>query len=249
MSSNGRPLTPGKTRSCPHCKAIILETATVCPGCQHHLRFDPAATQRVPGRTPLKVEGAIRPPAGGGACEYSVVLSIRNARGEEINRQVVGVGAIQPGDERTFTLSVEMFAAAEVREPRTATSESTATSGSRWTRPPATPAPERRVADGATEAPSRAAAPARPPWPAPAAATPARAPAPSRVDPRPPATPTDARGARANPVQPLNAPARPSSAVRPPSVAPVSSATRPSAAEVKAPAPNSAADRAEPPKR
>lgn len=40
-----------------------------------------------------------------------MVLSIKNDRGEEITRQVVGVGALFPGDERTFTLSVEAFEA------------------------------------------------------------------------------------------------------------------------------------------
>jgi hypothetical protein len=116
--NTGRVAAPGKTRTCPHCKATILESAAVCPGCQHHLRFDPAAAgQRAPSRTPLKVEGTIKPPAGAGACEYSVVLAIRNARGEEITRQVVGVGAIQPLEERTFSLSVEVFTAAEVRAP------------------------------------------------------------------------------------------------------------------------------------
>jgi hypothetical protein len=38
------------------------------------------------------------------------MLSIRNDRGEEIVRQVVGVGALQPTEQRTFTLSVDVFA-------------------------------------------------------------------------------------------------------------------------------------------
>ena len=38
-----------------------------------------------------------------------MLLTIRNDRGEEIARQVVGVGALQPGDGRTFTLAVELF--------------------------------------------------------------------------------------------------------------------------------------------
>jgi len=40
---NGRVAASGKTRVCPHCKTVILESAAVCPGCQHHLRFDPKA--------------------------------------------------------------------------------------------------------------------------------------------------------------------------------------------------------------
>ena len=103
-------MNPGKTRSCPHCKATILESATVCPGCQHHLRFDPAAQRMLPAATPLRVEGTIRHPPQGGTWEYSIVLAVRNERGEEITRQVVGVGALAPRDVRSFSLSVELFA-------------------------------------------------------------------------------------------------------------------------------------------
>jgi hypothetical protein len=38
-----------------------------------------------------------------------MLLTIRNEQGEEIARQVVGVGALQPDEERTFTLAVEVF--------------------------------------------------------------------------------------------------------------------------------------------
>ena len=102
----------GTTRICPHCRAVILESATVCPACAHHLRFDPSPRSKrgVPALTPLKVEGTIEHPPTGEAWEYSVVVSIRNDRGEEIARQVVGVGALQPSEQRTFTLAVEMFA-------------------------------------------------------------------------------------------------------------------------------------------
>jgi hypothetical protein len=103
-------MNPGKTRSCPHCKATILESATVCPGCLHHLRFDPAAQQMLPAATPLRVEGTIRHPPDGGAWEYSIVLAVRNERGEEITRQVVGVGALAPAEVRSFSLAVELFA-------------------------------------------------------------------------------------------------------------------------------------------
>ncbi|MGJ7904529.1 hypothetical protein [Lysobacter sp. 1R34A] len=103
---------PGATRICPHCKATILESASVCPACRHHLRFDSDASQQTAARfSPLHVEGTIRHPPSDGAWEYSMVLSIRNDRGEEITRQVVGVGALHPGEERTFTLAVEAFEA------------------------------------------------------------------------------------------------------------------------------------------
>jgi hypothetical protein len=103
-------MSAGKTRTCPHCKATILESATVCPGCQHHLRFEPAAQRMLPVATPLKVEGIIRHPPQGEAWEYSIVLAVRNGRGEEITRQVVGVGALAPEEVRSFSLAVELFA-------------------------------------------------------------------------------------------------------------------------------------------
>jgi hypothetical protein len=43
-----------------------------------------------------------------------VVVSIRNDRGEEIARKVVGVGALDAREGRTVTLSVDVFT------PRTA---------------------------------------------------------------------------------------------------------------------------------
>ena len=103
------PGTAGATRTCPHCRETILESAAVCPACKHHLRFGNAAQAGpVPGATtPLRVEGSIRNP-GEGAWEYSMVLTIRNERGEEIARKLVGVGALQDDEQRIFTLSVEM---------------------------------------------------------------------------------------------------------------------------------------------
>ncbi|HZX79226.1 hypothetical protein [Lysobacter sp.] len=103
-----RPGTPGATRTCPHCKTRILESANVCPSCRHHLRFDPDAVESARKRSvPLRVQGTIRPTEGDNALEYSVVLTIRNADGEEIDRQVMGVGALFAGEERSFTLEVE----------------------------------------------------------------------------------------------------------------------------------------------
>ena len=102
--------TMGKTRTCPHCRATILETANVCPGCRHHLRSgQSAAESALPSFTALKVDGTVRQPPAGEAWEYSMILSIRNERGEEIDRQIVGVGALQGTETRTFTLSVEVF--------------------------------------------------------------------------------------------------------------------------------------------
>jgi hypothetical protein len=113
VNTGGVALT-GRTRTCPHCKATILESSSVCPACQHHLRFDPKAIverRLQPAFSALRVEGAFKHPAGGEPWEYSVVVSIRNDRGEELARKVVGVGALSPNEGRTVTMSVDVFTA------------------------------------------------------------------------------------------------------------------------------------------
>jgi uncharacterized protein YbaR (Trm112 family) len=111
-----RPGSAGATRACPHCKATILESATVCPACRGHLRYDEASLQREKTKvTPLQIEGTLVAPPGDIAFEYSMVLSIRNERGEEVNRQVIGVGALHPDEDRSFTLQVEMTEAGAAR--------------------------------------------------------------------------------------------------------------------------------------
>ena len=108
--STPRPGTAGATRTCPHCKTTILESASVCPACRGHLRFDEAAVaaQRAAEViTPLRVQGTVRHPADGAPWEYTVVVSIKNDRGDEIARHVVGVGAMQVNEERSFTLALE----------------------------------------------------------------------------------------------------------------------------------------------
>ena len=56
-----------------------------------------------------RVEGAFRHQAEGDAWEYSVVVSVRNDRGEEEARKVVGVGALGTNEGRTVTVSVDVF--------------------------------------------------------------------------------------------------------------------------------------------
>jgi transposase len=110
--STARPGTAGATRTCPHCKVVILETAAVCPSCRHHLRFDDslAVGQRQVQRVvPLKVEGTVRHPSDADPYEYTAVVVIRDERGQEVDRHVVGVGALRAGEQRTFSLAVEMF--------------------------------------------------------------------------------------------------------------------------------------------
>lgn len=114
--SNIRSGNPGATRACPHCKETILESASVCPACKHHVRFagasspgQAAAEAEAPAITALKIEGSIKQPADVTAWEYSVVVSIRNEQGKEVARKLIGVGAMAPEELRTFTLSVEVM--------------------------------------------------------------------------------------------------------------------------------------------
>lgn len=117
MNSPRPAFPPGKTRTCPHCKATILESLSVCPGCQHHLRFDAGSAQRqVEAKSALRIDGTIKQEPGT-AGEYVVVIAIRNERGEEVARQVVGVGALQAHEARTFTLSVDLMPTTYVPKP------------------------------------------------------------------------------------------------------------------------------------
>jgi hypothetical protein len=84
----------------------------VCPACRHYLRFEAGADDSpAPVLTALRIEGSMRHPADGEPWEYTVVVSIRNDRGQEIGRKLIGVGAMNPNEQRTFTLSVEAVSA------------------------------------------------------------------------------------------------------------------------------------------
>jgi len=184
-------MATGKTRTCPHCKATILDSAMVCPGCQHHLRFDPAAQRMLPAATPLTVEGTVRHPKGSESWEYSIVLAVRNGRGEELTRQVVGVGVLAPDDVRSFSLAVELFAPqSQVRDvraeqQRAAPAAAAAAAAMRPAPPPASNSPFRDPRDPRT----------RPPQPVAASGSGAArgGPPPLPRDPRPPATQTHVR--------------------------------------------------------
>ena len=110
--SSVRPGSAGATRECPHCRETILESAGVCPACRHYLRFDAGAdASQAPALTPLRIEGSIRHPADGEPWEYTVIVSIHNDGGEEIAHKLIGVGAMNQNEQRTFTLSVEAVSA------------------------------------------------------------------------------------------------------------------------------------------
>jgi len=105
-----RQSSVGATRVCPHCKATVLQSANICPGCQHHLRFNTTnAEPEVPALSAMRIEGTIHHPARGEQCEYCVVVAITNERGEKLARQVVGVGALQPGERHRYSFSVELM--------------------------------------------------------------------------------------------------------------------------------------------
>lgn len=108
--SNGSGVATAKTRVCPHCRATILHSASVCPICRKSLRWEPHTARHQPtGFSALRVEGEVRNPDAGEMWEYSVLVTVRNEKGDEIARQMVGVGAINGQEQRTFTLSVEVF--------------------------------------------------------------------------------------------------------------------------------------------
>ena len=145
MSVASRPVSTGKTRTCPHCKATILESLSICPGCMHHLRFDSEAAKRQVAAAPaLRVEGIIRHPPLEPPLEYFVIIAIRNDRGEEVTRQVVNVGALQAAEKRTFTLSVEVL-------------------------PPSAPVPPSKTNSGTGTFKTPAVPPSQPPSPQPSA--------------------------------------------------------------------------------
>ncbi len=151
--SSVRPVSPGRTRTCPHCKATILESASVCPGCQHHLRFGSDAANQVEARNALQIDGHIKHPPDEEAWEYCVVVYVRNERGEEVARHVINVGALAKSEERVVTLSVDVMPprpivpvqrplaapASAGRPAATATPASAAPTPQRPVAPPGTP--------------------------------------------------------------------------------------------------------------
>ncbi|NIO06493.1 MAG: hypothetical protein GTO40_00360 [Deltaproteobacteria bacterium] len=105
----GSPL--GKTRTCPHCRGRILESASICPECHHFLRSDAVHPPEPPSvmYQPLKVEGSIQHPALSKPSEYSVILTVHDENGEELSRRVMAVGAIHPAETKKFTFWVEVY--------------------------------------------------------------------------------------------------------------------------------------------
>jgi hypothetical protein len=100
----------GEAWNCPHCGERILRSAAMCPACRRRLRFAAVsgATASRPSVCPLSVDGKIRHPGHGATWEYSVLVEVHDERGTTVSRRVMGVGALGPGESRTFTLRVEV---------------------------------------------------------------------------------------------------------------------------------------------
>ncbi|MBS0373932.1 MAG: hypothetical protein JSR73_05095 [Proteobacteria bacterium] len=145
--SAARAGEPGRTRTCPHCKATILDSADVCPQCQHHLRFGAASQAGRQSEAVFRLEGTVANETGGGVWEYDLVVALYDARGAQLARQVVHVGALPPGDVRRCLVSLDVRpadaprAVAEVSVPRRT--------------PPRPPAPSRTVRTGPPPAPGK----------------------------------------------------------------------------------------------
>jgi len=110
MMMANRPGQLGSTRPCPHCKATILESAIVCPGCKHHLRFGNEAAEQAAAqerRVAWQVEGTLKPLPGEPEIEYCIVVTVQDENGQEVSRQVVDVGGLRAQDQRRFSLSIE----------------------------------------------------------------------------------------------------------------------------------------------
>jgi hypothetical protein len=145
--------SPGATRVCPHCKATVLESAAVCPGCKHHLRFGGTnhALEAGEGYCALSVDGTIAHAKASEPCEYCVVLDVRDDRGEQLTRQVVGVGVLQTGERRRLNVTVEML---PVRTAAASKSQAAGKPTSTTSSPAATGMPGAPGAPGAPSAPS-----------------------------------------------------------------------------------------------
>jgi hypothetical protein len=161
--SNVRSGSPGATRVCPHCKATVLESAAICPGCRHHLRFSSSgrAFEAGEGYSALSFDGTIAHTQASEPCEYCVVLDVRNERGEQLARQVVGVGVLQSGEIRRLNMSVEMMPVRVPQQPaKTAANAAVNTSANRQA-PPLKP-PAYNAASASTAVPNSGQRPAPP---------------------------------------------------------------------------------------
>ena len=193
----------GATRLCPHCRAVILQSASSCPACRKHLKFEPgAAANPAPSFSALNLEGAVRHPDVGQPWEYSVLVSIKNDKGEEVARQVVNVGALEPGEQRSFTFSVDVFVPGDAKAttPAAGVSPATTSPSVAAAGPPGSASVPSGTRPGMP--PVGGTRPAVPPVPTPAPTTPSAprppgsASVPSGTRPGPPSVPSGTRPRR-----------------------------------------------------
>ena len=136
----------GEAWKCPHCGQRILRSAVNCPACQRRLRFDTGTAAQAAAICPLRVEGTIHHSPSEPSWEYSVLVQVRDAQGAVVAKHVVGVGAIQPGDIRTFTLQVEMRGPEETAHAATA-ARPAATERAKQSSPSSSPSSDGRKAE------------------------------------------------------------------------------------------------------
>jgi hypothetical protein len=95
----------------------------------------------VESRTALQVEGKIRHPPQEDPWEYTVLVYVRNERGEEVARHVINVGALANAEERLVTLAVEVMPPkpAVIAAPKPAAPSPAASSPLATAKPPLVP--------------------------------------------------------------------------------------------------------------
>ena len=117
--SVARQSTLGATRVCPHCKATVLQSANICPGCQHHLRFNTVnAEPAVKAQSAMRIEGTIHHPARGEQCEYCVVIAITNEKGEKSRARSWVWARFNPASGTTTASRSSWFPCAHFRRSR-----------------------------------------------------------------------------------------------------------------------------------
>jgi len=70
------------------------------------LRFDRAGNSPA-AKAAWQIEGTFVPEHVDQTTQYTILVSVRDERNEEIARHVVNVGSVQGAERRTFTLSIE----------------------------------------------------------------------------------------------------------------------------------------------
>jgi len=83
----------GASRTCPHCKATILQSTFSYPICRHLLKFNSPAFQPPLQATicPLLVEGTLAHHEAEESLEYQILMQIRDDAGKLVSRECASV--------------------------------------------------------------------------------------------------------------------------------------------------------------